>query len=270
VVAKGKAESRHVSGHDGLPKHVYHPDMADDRVARRWLSDLDGLLVSKTPPSARDEPRLFKAMHYCAHRAHRSRGKRSVMTVGAARWTKRRNRIRDYLITANLGLSYEMLRRTRFTNVDEDELLSEGFRALFDAVEAFDPWRGFRFSTYACNSIYRGFVRLSKMETRRANLICHGCDARMEDDSLGTIPADWDDRVYAERLSRVMEDNTAQLTSLERYVLHRRFPDESDRKRETLETIGRAIQVSKERVRQIQVSALEKLRAALLAEPSLQ
>ncbi len=169
----------------------------------------------------------------------------------------------------NLGLSYEMLRRTRFTNVDEDDLLSEGLRALVDAVEAFDPWRGYRFSTYACNAIYRGFLRLSKMETRRSSLITFGFDSRMERGGHEMTAGDWDDRVYAQRLQDAIDNNEAELTSQERYILDKRFPAESIRKRETLERIGRDMSVSKERVRQIQVTALEKLRSVLTAEPVL-
>ena len=270
MVAKSKSDRRHVLGYQGLPKYVYHPEMENNRRPRSWPDGITDLLEQQAPPSPRDEVQLFKAMHSCAHRARLACGKRTTMTARAARWTKRRNAIRDHLITVNLGLSYEMLRRTRFTNVDEDELLSEGLRALCDAVDAFDPWRGYRFSTYACNAIYRGFLRLSKMETRRSSIVRFGFDARMERGSWEMNPVDWDERVYAERLTRVIQGNTAQLTSLERCVLDKRFPEEIGRKRQTLETIGRDIQVSKERVRQIQVSALEKLRVALLSEPCLQ
>jgi RNA polymerase sigma factor (sigma-70 family) len=267
VVAKAKRDSRHILGDKGLPKLVYHPDLDDPACVRAFMEGLDRLLAEQRPPSPTGEIHLFKAMHYGAHRARKARGKRTAVTAAAARWVRRRNRIRDHLITVNLGLSYEMLRRTRFTNVDEDELLSEGLRALCDAVEAFDPWRGYRFSTYACNSIYRGFLRLSKMETRRSTFISFGYDGRLERGVWETDPAEWDERVYAERLNRLMQDNGADLTSLEQYVLNQRFPEQCSQKRATLETIGRDIQVSKERVRQMQVSALEKLRTALLAEP---
>ena len=269
MVAKGKTTSRHVMGCDGLPKYVYHPDFADRQKGRQLIESVADLLEVNHPPRGDDEVRLFKAMHYRAFRAHRARGRRQAVTAVASRWIGRRNRIRDHLITVNLGLCYEMLRRTRFTNVDEDDLLSEGLRALCDAVEAFDPWRGYRFSTYACNAIYRGFLRLSKMETRRAQIINYGFDSRMDRGEWETNPFEWDDRVYTARLHEVIKDNAANLTSLEQYILDKRFPDEAGRKRQTLERIGRDIQVSKERVRQIQVSALEKLRLTITSEPVL-
>ncbi len=267
MVAKGKAETRHVLRQGPLPKYVYHPNFEDRSASRVYLENIEVLMADKRPPRASAETVLFQAMHYCAFRAHCSRGKRVLMTASASRWAERRDSIRDHLIVANLGLSYEMLRRTRFTNVDEDDLLSEGLRALVDAVEAFDPWRGYRFSTYACNAIYRGFLRLSKMETRRSSLISYGFDSRMERGAGEMTAADWDDRVYRDRLAKAMEWNLADLNSQEQYILDKRFPAESVRKRETLERIGREMRVSKERVRQIQVTALEKLRLALTAEP---
>lgn len=269
MVAKGKAVTRHVLRCDGLPKLVYHPEFEDRHVRREYLRGIEDLMRQKTPPGSAAEVRLFQAMHYSAFRARRARGKRVAVTASAARWIARRERIKDHLITVNLGLSYEMLRRTRFTNVDEDDLLGEGLRALCDAVEAFDPWRGYRFSTYACNAVYRGFLRLSKMETRRSSLITFGFDSRMERGGGEISAGEWDDRVYARRLQRIIEDNSAQLTIQERYILDKRFPDEATRKRETLERIGRDMQVSKERVRQIQVSALEKLRISLTSRPVL-
>lgn len=268
MVAKVKSLSRHVARTRGLPKLVYHPDF-ERTAGKSLLQGIEPLLRSGGPPSPADEIRLFQAMHYCAFRARRARGKRVPITVTARRWIKRRDLIRKHLIEINLGLAYEMLRRTRFTNVDEDDLLSEGLRALCDAVEAFDPWRGYRFSTYACNAVYRGFLRLSKLETRRARFISYGFDSRMERGVDENKPSDWDDRIYSERLQRIIAHNLANLTSQERYILARRFPDRSDIKRDTLERLGREMQVSKEHVRQIQVNALEKLRARLTAEPVL-
>jgi DNA-directed RNA polymerase sigma subunit (sigma70/sigma32) len=56
------------------------------------------------------------------------------------------------------------------------------------------------------------------------------------------------------------------LTQRERCVLLRRYRfDDSGSKTETLEQVGRELGLSKERVRQVQMSALDKLRSALLA-----
>ena len=268
MVARVKQLTTHVRQDHELPKFAYHPAF-EGASPRQYLDGLDALLEAETPPNAATERRLFGAMHYCGYRARQARGRRVQVTAEARRWIERRESIRNHLIAVNVGLAYEMLRRTQFTNVDEDELLSEALRRLCDAVESFDPWRGDRLSTYACNAIYRGFSRLSKYETRRAQVISFGFDSRMERGSTKGVASDWDDRVYAHRLERVMDDNLADLTDKERYILQQRFPERSDVKRETLDRLGREMRVSKEQVRKIQISALEKIRRTLVAEPVL-
>jgi len=269
MVAKRSEVSRHILGSDGLPKYVFHPEFKVAESSRDYLLGIDELLAIEGPPDAEAEVRLFRAMHYCAFRAWQARGKRQAVTAESARWIQARARIRDHLIVANLGLSYDMVRRSRFTNVDEDDLFSEGLRALCDAVEAFDPWRGYRFSTYACNAIYRGFLRLAKMETRRARFVSFGFDTRMDNGALDRNLSEYDESIYRNRLADVMRENTAELNEQELDILSRRFPVEPNRKRDTLERIGQEMRVSKERVRQIQVNALEKLHQVLTAVPVL-
>ena len=72
-----------------------------------------------------------------------------------------------------------------------------------------------------------------------------------------------------ERLGKLLKRNGGDLTSRESRVLAERFP--ADRgPRPTFAQLAATIGVSKERVRQIQKSALDKLRGALEADPVLQ
>jgi RNA polymerase primary sigma factor len=186
-----------------------------------------------------------------------------------ARMADLRQRIRQRLVDANLGLVYELVRRSRFTNVENDELVSVGLFALLQAVDAYNPWRGFRFSTYACNAILRAFIRLSMTETRRRQYAPISFDPIHEKGDYPAIVHDRAASLYAERLANVLDAPNLDMNETERYVLARRFPADPNRKRETLEEIGRAIRVSKERVRQIQNGALMKIRQALDSDPVL-
>jgi DNA-directed RNA polymerase sigma subunit (sigma70/sigma32) len=60
-------------------------------------------------------------------------------------------------------------------------------------------------------------------------------------------------------------NNEADLTDVERTVIHHRFGLDSDEDTEplTLEQVGQIIGVTKERVRQIQNKALEKIKMVL-------
>src|SRR5204863_7885212 len=96
------------------------------------------------------------------------------------KWIERYNLIRERLIQANLGLVYDLIGRSRFGSLERDEMSSEGMMALLRAVDTFDPWRGFRFSTYACNAILRAFSRAALHDSKRRNLVVASWDPEFE------------------------------------------------------------------------------------------
>lgn len=66
---------------------------------------------------------------------------------------------RDHLIRANLRLVVTISREFRESGVEMADLIAEGNLGLMRAVEAFDPERGTRFSTYACFWIRQSIQR---------------------------------------------------------------------------------------------------------------
>jgi RNA polymerase sigma factor (sigma-70 family) len=159
-----------------------------------------------------------------------------------------------------------MFRRFNSPGQDEDDRLSEAMYGLCRAVERFNPWRGYRFSTYACNAIGRALGRREKREKRYRQLFPVQHDVLFERPSG---PFDSSAELYAERLSRAIEENLADLTKLEAKVIALRFP-RKDGRRPTLREIGDAVGLSKERIRQVQNVALNKLREVLETDPVLQ
>ena len=71
-----------------------------------------------------------------------------------------------------------------------------------------------------------------------------------------------------EELQRIIGENRAQLSDVEKTVIQARFAINrgQDAPAMTLEEVGRVIGVTKERVRQIQNKALEKLRLTIESE----
>ena len=71
-----------------------------------------------------------------------------------------------------------------------------------------------------------------------------------------------------EELQRIIGENRAQLSDVEKQVIQARFAVNrgQDAAAMTLEEVGRVIGVTKERVRQIQNKALEKLRLTIESE----
>lgn len=216
-----------------------------------------------------EETLLFKQLHYSAYKM--SRLYKLAAKVGVtprikreySLWTQRYTQIRTRLTEGNLGLVYDLMGRSRFDNLEREEMSSEGMMALLRAVDTFDPWRGFRFSTYACNAILRAFSRAAMMDSKRRSKIAGPWDPEFEQSDMPELRKDHQRALFEERLQRILRMDHAMLSEVEKTVLARRFPMESDRERQTLEDIGKQMRVSKERVRQIQLSAISKLREAL-------
>ena len=225
-----------------------------------WVAAGQGL---ETKP---DEKALFVALHTCTYRAARpARGK---PTDGTERqqWARRWRLLRDYIVEKNMGLVYSMLRRFALWKCDEDDLLSDALLGLTRAVGRFNPWRGYRFSTYACNVIARAVMRRGKQEGHRRQLFPVQHEVSFE----RPVPTfDSQTELYVERLSRVLHQNLGELTDLESRILAQRFPA-AQQPRLTFQEIGDAVGLSKERVRQIQKVALDKLRQVLAEDPLLQ
>ena len=232
---------------------------------------------SDPPPKGRlthaGEIVLFKRLHYCGYRMAKMWDRLDRLSrdeqARYLKWYQQYTHLRERIIDANMGLVFDMLARNRFKNVDFDELRSEGLMALLRAVDTYDPWSGFRFSTYACNSILRSFSRVATMESKRRHLWASSFDPSME-------PADLFERnrlehlgLISERLEEIMNDEDAGLSENERFVLRERFPLQPERKKATLLKVGARLKMSKERVRQIQESALSKLRRLLFSDPLL-
>ncbi len=212
-----------------------------------------------------DETTLFIALHTCAYRTERRAPGKRISANERALWSRRWYTLRDYIVDRNVPLVYSMIGRFKTKELDRDELLSEALYGLSQATERFDPWRGFRFSTYACNAIQRAMIRSSRDANKhRRRFPVHHEVWHEEPDRL-----DSQTELYVERLNRAMDRNLGELTDLESKIIARRFPSD-DKRRLTLQQIGELVGLSKERVRQLQERALGKLREVLEADPILQ
>jgi len=223
-----------------------------------------------------EEILLFKQLHFCGYtlstlykRAAKLPHPGKRLRDEFFKWVHRYNLIRTRVVEANLGLVYDMIGRTRFEIVDRDELTSEGMMALLRAADTFDPWRGFKFSTYACNAIIRAFSRAALMDSKRRGRVAGPYDVEFEKSDASDVARTDQQALFTERLGQILHLDNAELTEVEKNVLSRRFPFDEESQRQTLEDIGRRMRVSKERVRQIQLSAISKLRRAIRNDPVL-
>ena len=217
----------------------------------------------------KEEPReeeLFVAMHTCAYRAARRSRKQRITSQEREKWIRRWQIVREFIVEKNLGLVYSMIGRFGSKKMDEDDMLSDAMFGLSRAVDRYNPWRGYRFSTYACNVISRALIRRGQRESYYREVFPVQHDVSFE--KAVEVP-DPEKALYVERLDRALKNNLGELTDLESMVISRRFT--ADRQsRHTFQEIGKSVGLSKERVRQIQNVALKKLRNVLNEDPVLQ
>ena len=180
-------------------------------------------------------------------------------------WYRKSERIREQIAETNLALVLAMAKRTRMSEVDFADLVSEGNMALLRAVDKFDAGRGFKFSTYACRAILKAFSRQGMKLSKYRQRFPTDFDPKLEKSNfLETKRADFEKDTASEVRSIVLA-NRAELSDVERTVLEHRFGLETGghEKPMTLEQVGQIIGVTKERVRQIQNKAMEKIRVEL-------
>ncbi len=225
--------------------------------------------------TSEQEQHLFLKLNYCRYRAMRVlrafRGK--PLTAEAARellrWERCTCETRAEIVRQNVALVLAMAKRTRLTGVDHADLISEGNLALLRAVDKFDCARGFKFSTYACRAILKAFSRVATRTARYRSHFPTEFDPTLEKSHHVESRRESVEEDCVDELKSLLGGNMACLSDVEARVIRARFaidegPTRSDiAKGKTLEQVGAMIGVTKERVRQIQNKALDKLRHAL-------
>ena len=221
--------------------------------------------------SAKNEARLFLRYNYARCRlaklvAAQNRRRSLARARQMVFWYTRALEARADLARANMALVLAMANRTRIPNVEFSELVSEGNMALLRSVEKFDVSRGFKFSTYACRSILKGFNRLATKTGRyRQHFpIEYNPDLERSDYDVHKHDIQRADSIGA--LTEILDRNRARLTWVEQTIVRERFaigPHGKAGRGRTLAEVGRIVGLTNERVRQIQKLALEKIRTVL-------
>ncbi len=254
----------------------YHPVMDDLSASRgsRTVKSAQQVILTGA-----EEKILFHQFNYARYRIYElqlvvdttpNRQPSPEQAEEMLRWYRLADKIREQIAETNLALVLAMAKRTRMSEVDFADLVSEGNMALLRAVDKFDAGRGYKFSTYACRAILKAFSRQGMKLSKYRQRFPTDFDPKLEKSNfLETRRADFE-RDAADEVKRIVIENRAELTDVERTVIEHRFNlrpagEVSEEKPMTLEQVGQIIGVTKERVRQIQNKAMEKIRVQLEA-----
>lgn len=245
----------------------YHPVMEDLSSNRAAKSVVNVVLT------AEQERALFLKFNYARYRVARLQkkiGSKPVTDEQArelVKWYDLSCLLRDQIAQSNLALVLAMAKRIRHSEMDFSELISEGNMALLRSIDKFNVSRGFKFSTYACRAILKAFSRSGMKHSQYRQLFPTDFDPALERSDFSRKKNASHEGDCAAEAGRIVRSNEAELTPVEQQVIQYRFalgcPD--DAKQLTLEQVGQIVGLTKERVRQIQNKALEKIRNSLEA-----
>ena len=220
-----------------------------------------------------NEAELFRRYNYLKYLADKMRTGLTLTRVSGNKlkmiegYLTEAEEIKRRIIEANLPLVVSVARKHTTTRISLFDLIGEGNFSLMNAVEKFDYTKGSRFGTFASWTIAKDFAQkmpgfFSRVDKTTAASLA---DIQREMQTRDTTDFAAIDRVN-KSLTRVIKNN---LNEREQYIILNRFGlvgSPIRKKTKTLIEIGMELNLSKERIRQIELIALQKLRQSLSAE----
>jgi RNA polymerase sigma factor (sigma-70 family) len=199
--------------------------------------------------SKEQEQHVFRKFNFLKYQAKQQFDKGDL--DGAERLLDQADECRNLLAQANVRLAIGPVKR--YNRRYFEDLLGEAFFLIVKAVDYFDWTRGFKFSTYARWTIYK------TLSQSISNMVGYDMHHQSADDLfIENIVAGSDgyqEELEHQRMIRMVLHLLEFADPRERLILKRRFLKE-----ETLEEVGKPLNITKERVRQLQARGIQQIR----------
>jgi RNA polymerase sigma factor (sigma-70 family) len=213
---------------------------------------------------------LFRRYNFLKYLAAKKRSeKKEPISKGAVlkqieKYLAEAESIKRMIIESNLLLVVNIARKHTKKEPLLMELISEGNVSLMRAVEKFDYTKGFRFSTFGSWVITKDFARKIPAEVERMKP-----QALQDVEMDRRKPAGTDFAAVEQARASLVEVIKNELDEREQYIILNHFGLTGTvvkKNKKTLGQIGEDLKLTKERVRQIELKAIQKLRQTLSIE----
>ncbi len=217
------------------------------------------------------EQHLFRKYNYLKFKASRLRDQLDVENPKAPLMDEIEQlyeqivNTKNQIARSNLRLVVSIAKKRVTPDQNFFELVSDGNLSLLRAIEKFDYARGNKFSTYASWAIMKNFARTIPSEYRQRDRFRTSHDELFDMTQESRANPTIEETIQRDRVSkinRVLE----RLDERERQIIVGRFGLDHSQEPLTLKEVGAELGVTKERIRQIEARALNKLRLAAQEE----
>lgn len=166
-------------------------------------------------------------------------------------------KLEDTIARAYMPLALSFIKK-RMRGGEYGDMVSDTLPVMIRSIRKFDVGKGFRFSTYMCNALFKQLSRAWKDHCKH---LAYQYDTEMpmaiDQDPVGSSMAD------TEAVLKLREIvNSDLLDSRMRKIVKRRLAPRRGPKL-TLDELGEKMGITKERVRQIEMKTIKILREAL-------
>lgn len=212
------------------------------------------------------EQLLFKRLNFLRFRANAIRltlnlkrpAKKKVLEM--QRLLDEAASVREELARANLRLIVSIAGKLSISHDEFDEFVAEGNGILLYAIDKFDYARGYRFSTYVTHAVQRHLYRFIERRKKRASReFAREPDLMVNDVMVDANPDKLAEDEVKQAVAAVIAKIDQTLDDRERFIIRGRFGLDGTGEGKTYSNLGEQLGLSKERVRQLLLRAIEKL-----------